>query len=64
MATNDETIEANLAKPQSASGDAGSVSQHNLKDQIAAAEYLAERTGASRTTLPIRFAKLKPDGTV
>jgi hypothetical protein len=63
MPTNDEIIEANLNKPQSMSSDVGSVSQHNLKDQIAASEHLAEQAATNKTTLPIRFAKLRPDGT-
>lgn len=63
MPTNDETIASNLTKPQSITTDNGSVTQHNLKDQIAAAEYLNEKTAGTKTTLPIRFAKLKPGGT-
>jgi hypothetical protein len=62
MPTPEEIIESNLAKPESASADGVSATQHNLKDQIAAAEYVSEKNASNRKKLPIRFAKLRPDG--
>lgn len=44
MAENlEETIRTNAEGPAKASGDAGSVEQHKLTDQIEADRYLASR---------------------
>ena len=61
--TNLETeITTNAQGPASVSGDAGSMTQHNLKDQIEADKYLAGKTAASAKTLGIRKAKMIPPG--
>lgn len=59
-----ETIATNAAGPASASGDQGSMSQHNLKDQIEADKYLSGKTAAVKSSLPIRFSRIIPPGTV
>jgi len=42
----DDTIEQNAKGPAKASGDAGSVEQHPLPDQIEAAKFLASKEAA------------------
>ena len=54
------TIATNAAQPAKASGDSGSVEQHPLPDQIAAAKFAG--TGAKRNDRGIRFNKLRPGG--
>ena len=44
-------------------GDAGSVEQHSLKDQIEAERFLASKEAMKRPGLGIRLTKLMPDGT-
>jgi len=43
-----DTIKQNAEGPKRASGDAGSVDQHSLADQIEADKYLAGKDVASR----------------
>lgn len=59
-----DAISTNAQGPQSASGDAGSVSQHSLSDQIAADKYLRGKDAASSPTRGLRFSSLKPPGAV
>jgi hypothetical protein len=59
----DETIAENAAGPKKAQGDAGSVEQHSLQDQIAADRYLASKEAAKRGR-GIRISKLSPPGAV
>ena len=58
------TIEENATGPKKASGDAGSVEQHPLKDQIDADKYLAAKKAAQSKGLGIKLAKISPGGTV
>ena len=58
----DKTIEENAKGPKRASGDAGSVEQHSLADQIAADKYLASKAAGEGTGLGIRRIKLSPPG--
>ncbi len=43
-----ETIRESAKAPAKASGDAGSVEQHKLTEQIAADKYLASKAAASQ----------------
>lgn len=58
----DETIEQNAKGPAKASGDAGSVEQHPLTDQIEADRYLASKEAANKPQRGLRFNKLVPPG--
>ena len=58
----DDTIEQNAKGPAKASGDAGSVEQHPLPDQIAAAKFLASKEAAKSKKRGLRFNKLVPPG--
>ncbi len=58
----DETIEQNAKGPAKASGDAGSVEQHPLPDQIEADRYLASKEAAKSKKRGLRFNKLVPPG--
>jgi len=59
----DSTIRENAAGPKRASGDAGSVEQHALAEQIAADKYLASKQASRSKGLGIKLAKLSPRGT-
>lgn len=61
----DTAISTNAAGPKRAQGDSGSVEQHSLADQIAAAKYLKSLDEAARTTgWSIRRQKMVPPGAV
>ncbi len=55
-----ETIRESAKAPAKASGDAGSVEQHELTEQIAADKYLASKAAASQPKRGLRFNKLVP----
>lgn len=59
----DDAIRDNAGGPKRASGDAGSVEQHSLKDQIEADRYLNSKNAAKNKNLGIRITKLVPPGT-
>ena len=59
----DSTIRENAAGPKRASGDAGSVEQHALAEQIAADKYLASKQASRSKGLGIKLAKISPGGT-
>ena len=59
----DDTIKDNAQGPSKASGDAGSMEQHSLPDQIAADRYLESKKAARRKGLGIELKKLVPPGT-
>ena len=59
----DSTIRENAAGPKRASGDAGSVKQHALAEQIAADKYLASKQASRSKGLGIKLAKISPGGT-
>ena len=57
-----DAIRENALGPKRVQGDAGSVEQHSLKDQIEAERFLASKE-ATRRGLGIQLIKLRPDGT-
>ena len=60
----DNTIRDNAAGPKRAAGDAGSVEQHSLADQIAADKYLESKKASRSKGLGVKLAKISPGGTV
>ena len=62
--TLENTIETNAQGPAKASGDAGSVEQHKISEQIAADKYLESKQASRAKGLGIKFAKIAPGGTV
>jgi hypothetical protein len=58
----DNTIRQSAQGPAKASGDAGSVEQHKLSEQIAADRYLASKGAADKPKRGLRFNKLVPPG--
>ncbi len=56
------TIRKNAEGPAKAAGDAGSMEQHKLTDQIAAARYLASKEAAKSKRRGLVFNKLVPPG--
>ena len=63
MAENlENAIRDNAAGPKRASGDAGSIEQHGLADQIAADRYLAAKKATQSRRLGVRLSKLVPPG--
>ncbi|HPD28567.1 MAG TPA: hypothetical protein PLL20_01125 [Phycisphaerae bacterium] len=55
-------IRENAAGPAKASGDAGSVEQHSLADQIEADRYLASKEAVQNPRRGVRFSKIVPPG--
>jgi len=49
------SINTNAVKPKKASGDAGSVEQFSLQDQIAAAKFAGSRAVSRKTTVGIKL---------
>lgn len=62
MADQSDNIETNLQGPKQVTVDGQTVQQHGLKEQIEADEYLAHKAAGNESTLPVRFAKIKPGG--
>ncbi len=58
--TNQDKILENALAPKRASGDAGSMEQHSIPDQIAADRYKAEKAAASRGFGGLKRSKLIP----
>ncbi|MGE3807694.1 MAG: hypothetical protein AB7K24_23780 [Gemmataceae bacterium] len=58
----DDTIRENAEGPSKASGDAGSVEQHKLSEQIEADKYLASKEATKKKTRGLRFSKITPPG--
>jgi len=58
-----EVIQQNASGPAEVSTDAGTVKQHNLKDQIEVDKYLAGKEAVRQPTRGLRFNKLIPPGT-
>ena len=58
-----DAILENALGPKKVSGDAGSVEQHSLSDQIAAERFLESKKATRKPGLGIRLTKLSPDGT-
>ena len=59
----DETIRQNAEGPARVAGDAGSVEQHSLQDQIEADRYLQSKRAARKRGLGVSLKKLIPPGT-
>ncbi len=57
----EQTIRENASGPAKASGDAGSVEQHSLTEQIEADRYLASKRAANKG-LGVRMVKVVPPG--
>ena len=57
----DSTIQQNAEGPKRASGDAGSMEQHSLADQIAADRYLNSKK-AVKGGLGVKLTKVVPPG--
>lgn len=60
--TIENAIRENAAGPARASGDSGSIEQHNLQDQIAADRYLASKEAVKNPRRGVRFSKIVPPG--
>ena len=59
----EQTIRDNAAGPKRAQGDAGSVEQHPVTEQIEADRYLASKKAAKKG-LGMRRTKVVPPGAV
>lgn len=59
----EQTIRDSAQGPAKASGDAGSMEQHPLPDQIATDRYLESKKASRRRGLGIGLKKLVPPGT-
>lgn len=57
-----DRIAQNAQSPAKASGDAGSVEQHKLTDQVEAAKFLASKEAVKKPSRGLRFNKLVPPG--
>ncbi len=58
----DETIHQNASGPAKAAGDAGSVEQHKLSEQIEADRYLASKQASRSKSRGLVINKLVPPG--
>lgn len=58
----EDTIRENAQGPAKAAGDAGSVEQHKLTEQIEADRYLASKNAAKSKRRGLAFNKLVPPG--
>jgi hypothetical protein len=59
----DDAIEQNSKGPAKASGDAGSVEQHKLAEQIEADRYLKSKEAVKKPLRGLRFNRIVPPGT-
>ena len=59
----EEKIRENAEGPARVTGDAGTVEQHKLTEQIAADKYLASKEAAKKKDRGLRFNRLIPPGT-
>lgn len=57
-----DSIAENAKNPKRAQGDAGSVEQHSLTEQIEADRYLASKAAAKSKGLGAKIAKMVPPG--
>ena len=58
----EDKIRENAEGPAKAAGDAGSVEQHKLSEQIAADKYLSAKEAAKKKKRGLRFNKFVPPG--
>lgn len=59
----EEQLKEHAKRPAKVAGDAGSVEQHPLRDQIELDRYLNSKNAAKRKGLGIRITKIIPPGT-
>ena len=59
----EQKIRENAEGPAKASGDAGSIEQHKLSEQIDADRYLCSKEAAKSKKRGLKFNKLAPPGT-
>ncbi len=64
MSEINNAIIENATGPKKVTGDAGSVQQHSLKDQIEAEKFTQARNAAAGPGLGVRLLKIQPGGTV
>jgi hypothetical protein len=57
-----QSIEENATGPKKVKGDSGEVEQHDLKDQIEAARFLASKEAAQSKGLGVRISKMVSPG--
>ena len=57
-----DAIRKNAEGPAKAAGDAGSVEQHKLSEQIEADKYLASKEAVKSKRRGLQFNKLVPPG--
>lgn len=57
-----DALTQSLSGPAEVSGDAGTVRQHNLADQITALRYLTAMTAADNPRRGLRFNRIVPPG--
>ena len=60
----ESAIRQNAQSPESASADGIQVKQHNLRDQIEADKYLANKAAARNPAKALTRVKIVPPGTV
>lgn len=58
----EQNIKDNAAGPKRAQGDAGSVEQHSLKDQVEADRYISSKGVSANPAKAVRFTRLVPPG--
>jgi len=58
-----DKIEEAASQPRRASGDAGSIEQHPLTEQIAVAKHLESKKASRLPGLGVKLVKLSPGGT-
>lgn len=58
----ENAIRVSAQGPAKASGDAGSIEQHKLTDQIATDKYLASKAAAHSPRRGLTFTKFVPPG--
>jgi hypothetical protein len=59
----DDKILENAQKPAKAAGDAGSVDQHPLSEQLAVSKHFAAKEAVKQKNRGLKFNKLSPPGT-
>lgn len=58
----EQIIRDNAAGPKHAQGDAGSVDQHPLREQIEADRYLASKQASAAPVKALRLTRIIPPG--
>jgi hypothetical protein len=59
-----DDVGANITKPKKVTTQAGSVEQHDLGEQVAAAKAILGKAAGSKNRLGLRFRKIIPPGMV